>query len=232
MCFGGGGRSAQAQKDAQKQQQANYEAQQRAAAEAEARARAEAARRAANLNTGMANINKAFAGFDDSYYNKIGSEYLDYYNPQVQKQIDDARKQMLFNASRAGTLGSSQYNENLANLDNQAQLRQNEIQSQSNARINEARNQIANQRTQQIAALNASQGDLSAGSPFLSGTISAAGPSLQPFSPIGDLFSNIAGIAANDAAIRNAQGQPGALESLFNKNKAPATGGGAGGYVQ
>jgi hypothetical protein len=217
MCFGGGGASQKAQKEAQQRQDSVYAQQQQQAAAAEAQARAEAARRASNLNTGMANINNAFAGYNDDYYNKIGNEYMAYYTPQLQQQSEKAREQMMFNASRSGTQNSSAYAKNLASLDQQMGLRRNEMQTQSNDRMNLARADIARQKSNQVAALNASQGELAAGNPFLTGQIAVSGPTLAPYSALGDLFGGVTGVASNYAAASNAQKDRDMMKAYFDK---------------
>lgn len=225
MCFGGGGRRSSAANDrAERQQREIAEQQRRDAEAARQRAEAEAARRRANIETGMGNIDRAFSGFNDNYYNQVGTDYRNYYLPQVNKQAEEARRQMLFNASRAGTRSSSEYNRQLADLDENVRLRTNEIDSGANARINEARADIARQRSNQVSSLNASQGELAANSPFLTGQVSATAPTLAAFSPLGDLFSGLVGVLSNDTYIRNLRGEEGLLQSGARRLLNPVTG--------
>lgn len=224
MCMGGGRRSSAANDQAARQQRELAAQQQRDAEAARQRAEAEAARRRGNIDTGMGNINRAFAGYNDDYYNQVGTDYRNYYLPQVHKQAEEARRQMLFNASRAGTRSSSEYNRQIADLDENVRLRTNEVDSGANARINEARADIARQRSNQISSLNASQGELAANSPFLTGQVSASAPTLAAFSPLGDLFSGLVGVLSNDTYIRNLRGEDGLVQSSARRLLNPVSG--------
>ena len=106
------------------------------AAEAARREAAEARRREeerkARIKAGTERIDETFGTFTDSYYDGIRDDYVDYYQPQLDRQLEDAREGLTFALARSGTLDSSiaaekqadlttHYNDNLASILSKAQ---------------------------------------------------------------------------------------------------------------
>lgn len=77
------------------------------AAEEKAAAQAQEEQRQARVNQNTADIKSAFSGFDDNYANTIRQNVIDYYQPQLDKQFKDARKQSIFSLADKGQLNSS-----------------------------------------------------------------------------------------------------------------------------
>lgn len=155
----------QQQFDAQRSSEARAE-QQRAEAAAAAEARAEAERQAAaeaarvraqraeeyttgrnmRINEVTGNINQAYAGFDDGYFDQFAKDYISYYQPQVQQQYDDARKRLTFKFARQGGTQSSAAADEFARLTESRKAQQARIADQAANAVQSFRDDIDTQR--------------------------------------------------------------------------------------
>lgn len=52
-------------------------------------------------------VNSGFSGFDDNYFQEFTNDYLGYYNPKIERQAEDARREAQFELARRGTLDST-----------------------------------------------------------------------------------------------------------------------------
>lgn len=128
-------------------------------------------------------------GFDNAFYDKYKSAYLDYYNPDVEKQYTDAKEQLNYAHARAGTLNSSMAGENLADLVYQNDMRKSEVASKADAAAGQLRQNVAQQKSAAINQLYSTENpDIAANTALNSvRTIQNAQPE---FSPLGDLFKS------------------------------------------
>jgi len=217
--FGGGSSksSSKAADNSLAWQKKIYKEQKADAKKAEQKARKEAAERAKNIKLGLENINKAFSGHNNKYYNNLARQYKDRYlndpTEGVQKQYNTSLQQLLANASRGGTLQSSMYAKNYGDLQTALGSAKQDIAAGAEKYADAARSQIASQKNALISQLNATAGEKSMMTPFLAGRVNTSAPTLPQFSPLGDLFRNVGGIMENDAYIANAQGKQGFFES-------------------
>lgn len=76
------------------------------AEEAAERARAAEAERQARIRQGYADVDTAFAGFDDDYYTDFKQSYLDWALPQLNKQHQGATRNLVLALSPRGMLNS------------------------------------------------------------------------------------------------------------------------------
>lgn len=231
MCFGGGGgksnnkASERAAADARAREEALF-AQQQADREREAaEARRIAEAKSARLREGMANIEKGFGQFNDDYFGGISDRYKQFYRPQLEEQKTKAQDQILFNLARSGLLNSSERANAYGDLEKAYGARDQEISSNAIQQANEARRQIEAQRSSLMSQLNATGGDevtsaafLGDGGSNLVGRIPVQAPTLPTYSPLGDLFSGVTSVLANDARVASARGADSFLQSVFRKN--------------
>jgi len=156
---------------------------------AEARAREE--KRKADIQLGQTRINETFSQFDDPYYDARRTAYLDYANPQLNDQHEEARKNLTFNLARGGNLRSQAGIDQLAKLSQAFQFQQANTLSEADRQRQLLRDDVENERQQLFNQLDASADPDAASnaaltrSQFISGQVPA-------FSPLGDLFSNVA----------------------------------------
>lgn len=91
MCFGNGA-AEQANQLAQKQWQDQKKQEEE---------------RKANIAAGRTKIDSAFSNFNDGYYNTYKNNYLDFYNPQLDKQFGNTNRSLTYALAGRGLLDSS-----------------------------------------------------------------------------------------------------------------------------
>lgn len=111
---------------------------------AEQRRREEEARREAAIAQGRELIESQFGQFDDSYYDTLRQNYLDYYMPQLDTQYQRALESTTYDLARRGLLNSSAANRKLADLNEALAVQRGTI-------ANQAEDVAAKQRAQVLA---------------------------------------------------------------------------------
>lgn len=184
MCFnifGGGGGGAARQSEKIAQQQADQ-------------AQADAAAKAEKLRTGMANIDNAFAPFDDTYFAGLAKNYTDYAMPQLQDQYDQAKKDITFALARKGNLNSTTAGDQYALLDRENALNTTNIYSTAQDYANQARSDVASNKSAVQSQLGSTYDADAANSDALERARVLTAP--KGFSPLGQMFTNISALAA------------------------------------
>lgn len=161
--------------------------------------RADEDARQARIRAGMGDIDTAFSGFDDDYYSGRAKAYNDFALPQIDRQHDDAKRQLIFALSRTGNLDSSAANFENANLERDTNEARVGAANTGLDYANRARADVEGARSNLVAQLNAT-GDSSASS---SAALREAQRIATPagYSPLGQLFStfmtNLSAIGSN-----------------------------------
>lgn len=162
-------------------------------------ARADEDARQTRIRAGMGDIDSAFAGFDDDYYSGRARAYTDYADPQIDRQHDEARRQLIFALSRSGNLDSSAANRDNANLERDTNEARVTAANTGLDLANRTRADVEGARSNLVAQLSAT-GDSSASS---TAALREAQRIAQPagYSPLGSLFStfmsNLSAIGSN-----------------------------------
>lgn len=172
MCFGGGG---SADKIAKQQ-------------------RADEIARQQRITAGMADISRVFGGFDDAFYNKRAADYTAYAMPDVERQANQQRKQLVYALARTGNLDSSAATDKAAELQGEVNKQRIAVANEGQNQANALRSQVENTRGNVVAELNAT-GDSQAAS---ASALRQSQALNQPagFSPLGNLFLNFADTVA------------------------------------
>lgn len=145
--------------------------------------------RQAKIKSGEELINDAFKVFDDNYYNQYRQDYLDHYNPQVDKQFTDARQQLKYNLARARTQDSTQGQRNFGDLIEAYGKRRAEVGSNALNAVNTYRSNI-DQQKQELYNQNQLAADPVKAAQSAAGRVGAL-QTTPAYSPIGDLFSGL-----------------------------------------
>jgi hypothetical protein len=158
-------------------------------------ARQQEEERKARIQQGQAAIEKEFAAFNPDYFNRYQQSYLDNYNPQVDEQFGNARKDLRYSLARAHTLDSSGANTAFGKLTGAYDDQRRAITSNAVDATNKIRQQVEQNRGDLLAQNTA------AADPSLA-AINAVGRagSLQTtptYSPLGDLFSGFTNAGAS-----------------------------------
>lgn len=166
----------------------------------EARRREE--ERQARIRSGTDLINQQFGRYDDGFYDQRREAYMDYAQPQLQRQFSDVYTQLISALSRGGILQSSVGARKIGDLQRQYDLQKQGVVDTGLDYANQARRSVEDTRSSLIMDLQASADPAAAQQAALqrAQTLSA----MPRFSPLGDLFSNVtAGIADYETAGQN-----------------------------
>lgn len=189
MCFGGGGGGGNNSANlAAQQANERMAAEQRAAEEARQR----------RIQEAIAGINNTFSQFNDDWFGKKKTDYLSYYDPQVEQQYGEAKQNTLFQLARQGltdsSAGAKVYSDLARDYGNQKQS----IQSGANAYEQQARSQVETQRNNLINQATATANPQASANAATNAVGSLQ--MIQPqggYSPLAGLFNTFAGAAAN-----------------------------------
>ena len=89
---------------------------------------------------------KRTGGFDDAFYNDYKQGIVDYYQPQVGEQYNDAQKELTYRLARAGLLRSSMAAEEAGDLSRQYDLNSAEVRNKADQGAADLRTNVAGQR--------------------------------------------------------------------------------------
>lgn len=161
-----------------------------AASEAEA-ARKREEKRKADKARGRSSINSQFSRFNDDFYNQRRDAYMDYATPQLESQHKKAKDNMTFNLARGNNLRSQAGIDQLAELAQAFQFQQANLVNEADRQRQILRDSVENERQALFNQLDASaNADAAANSALTRSTfLSEQKPN---FSPLGDLFANVA----------------------------------------
>jgi hypothetical protein len=181
------------------------------------RAREQEAKRQKAIDSGMNSIDTAFQKFDDPYYKSKESAYLDYYQPQIDRQYDDSRDALNLRLSANGLGGSTAGAFGLSRLAEDYAGQRAEGKSKALQYGNQVRSDVQGLRNSLVNQLNAT-GDAAVASQ--AANTSAYNQFAKPntFDPITNAFKDYASLYASDydRAIRSG----GTYNGMFdNANK-------------
>jgi hypothetical protein len=146
-------------------------------------------------------IDQAFSGFDDNFYINHHKAYVDAQTPLADEQYNNTRKQVALSLARTGNLSSSYGINTLADVDKQNQTNLGNIESAATDSTRSLGQQIQNNKSilYSLASSASDPSQAAAQAPiYAAGLDTPVGAS-----PLGDLFSQFAGVTAN--AIRAEQ---------------------------
>jgi hypothetical protein len=170
--------------------------------------------RQAQIESGRQQVDRAFAGFDDSFFDGRRQAFVDNAAPQLDRQFRDARENLIYTLADAGTLRSSVAGNRLADLERSYGENKLMLADQARGYAQQARADVEAARGGVIQNLFA------AGDAALAGqqaTGQAQMLAAQPtFSPIAQAFQNVgAGIGAARAGQQSAAIRGGGQTTSF-----------------
>jgi hypothetical protein len=137
-------------------------------------------------------------GINEDFYNKFKQGMLDYYQPQVAEQYNDAAKETTYRLARAGQTRSSTAADETAKLLKQKDIQTGVVRSNADKAAADLRTRVAAERAKAESQLYATENPDVASNTALASirNISAETPDLTP---LGEVF-NIATIGGANAA--------------------------------
>ena len=200
MCLGGGSSST-------------------AVADEATRQRAEEAARQGRVRAGRDNINSAFSGYDDNFYNDRTQSYIDYATPEVADQFKDATTQLRAALARNGLLQSSISADQNANLNRQNSNALRSVADKGLDYSNQTRSSI------EAAKNNLLQQNQGLADPTLAANMAANSASsastLPSYSPLGQIFAGATDALATQSQLeRRGQARyPDTISGIFSPSK-------------
>lgn len=164
--------------------------------------RRQEAERQKRITDGTASIDKTFSQFDDPYYQGIEQAYLDYYNPQLDRQYQDAYRKTKTSLASTGNLNSTAGARKLGDLMNEYTLQKGQISGGATGAANEQRSNVERDRNDLINQLNAGAGVDTIANSSAERANALATP--QQYSPIGDVFAGFTNDLAMGSSARRA----------------------------
>ena len=153
----------------------------------EAREREE--QRQANIKKGQQSIDTTFSQFDEPFFDERRQAFIDYQQPRVEDQYNNALRQLTFALARSGLNNSSVASTRRANAREKYDFAQQDMRRRADASANDARTAIENAR-QELSTNNAALADPTAAA---NAAISRAESlnALPKYEPMLDLFGSL-----------------------------------------
>lgn len=176
------------------------------------------------IRQGAADINTAFQKFDQPFYNDFQNRFLDFYTPQLDQQLADARAKISTGLADRGMLESSAGLRALGRLQDKNNIERTTLANQAIDQANQLKGQVENQKSD-LYALNEASADPSRMGPLVSGAVTAfAAP--QSFTPLEDVFASVINSAAMYNNARNSSVPP--TQPIFRRSSNVASPGSSG----
>lgn len=170
--------------------------------EAAAAARAEEAARQGRIAAGQKKIGEVFGQYDDSFYGNVSKAALDYYNPEVQRQYEQATKGLTYALARSGNLKSTSGATKLRELAEAKGRADVDISGRARDYANSVRSNVERSRSDLTSQLYASADPEGIYNSAL--TQSAAASATPSFDPLGNLFASYTALGANGLSAERA----------------------------
>jgi len=153
-------------------------------------ASAEEAKRQERIKSGMGEIDKTFAGFNDPYYQTQARNYLQYAEPQVEDQYAKAAEQLKFGLARNfGTTQSSYAAQKQAELAKRYAEAQANVGTEAQNQAAGVRGDVEKQRSALVSQLQSTADPAAAANMALQASQTLNAP--RSYQPLGDLFSDL-----------------------------------------
>ncbi|GKT32077.1 hypothetical protein ADUPG1_006328, partial [Aduncisulcus paluster] len=143
------------------------------------------------IGKGLFTGTKTVSGFDQSYFDNVKSDYMDYYQPQLDKQFGTATDNLTFALARAGTLNSSIAGQKQADLTTRYTDNLASLLSQASGAADDARNKLNSEKSSMISLLNSTGNADMVGNEALARTQMLQNQR-PTYNPIGDVFGGAA----------------------------------------
>lgn len=158
---------------------------------------------------------ESVGGFDDNFYSGLEQKYLDYANPQLQSQYDEARRQAEYELEDRGLTSSTAAGNRWKKLEEQYDKYRTDVASAAKGYAQRTRGDIENARTNLINQVSLTEDPAAAAS----GAVRVAAQYSEPpaFDPLGQFVFDVGQGLQAESARRGYQPLFGA--QLFGKEK-------------
>lgn len=141
-----------------------------------------------DVRQGQKNIEAAFSQYDDDYYGGFKQDYLDFYNPQIEREYNTTRGKLFTGLLERGMGESTVGAHKLADLVRRRDEEFTNAANQATDAANALRSKVENEKTN-LYTLNLASADPQAiNSRALASSTALAAP--QAYTPIGQIFAS------------------------------------------
>lgn len=189
-----------------------------------ARARADEQQRQQRIREGTTKIDETFSQFDDNFFSGRRDAYVNFAEPQLQDQFQDAQEALTFSLARQGLTDSSARGEQVGRLQQMFDTQRQQVADQALSFENNSRNAVEGSRSNLISTLNATGDAEGAASSALRQAETLTAP--DTFSPLGALFADFTSAVGQQAALERANAASGGAVPVAHKTGlfAPSSG--------
>lgn len=181
-----------------------------------ARARADEEARQRRIEQGTSNINTMFDNqFNDDFFSGIAQSYLDYANPQLATQHNQANRDMTYDLARTGKLDSSTRATRGAALQEAYDVAQQGLADTALGQANDARSAVEDSRAGLISQLNAT-GDATGATNAALARMSALSQPAGNYSTLSNMFADFTGALGTRYAQERAYAASGGASSAYS----------------
>lgn len=139
-----------------------------------------------NIQTGQKQIDRAFTGFDPSFYSGVRQNTLNTLLPQLSDQYKQNRRSLVYGLGSRGLLNSSVARLGATDLERNKALGEITVGNQANEAARQTQQQVEQQKQSLTNQLVVSQDPALAGQQAVSAAASISAPSMV--APLGNLF--------------------------------------------
>lgn len=189
-----------------------------------AQARQDELNRQSTIRDGTARIDDIFGkSFTDDFYNGRRDAYTDYAMPQLDKQFDEAKRQLTFDLARSGNLNSSARAKQEGDLGTLYDTNKQAVDATALDQENSARNAVEGARSDLMTTLNSTGDATAAANDAINRSAALSMPA--PFNPLSNMFASFTSALGTQAAAERAQAlSGGTYQAPFNTGLfAPST---------
>lgn len=158
--------------------------------------------RQAEIRKGREAIDNTFSQFDNRYFAKNRRAFTDYVVPQLDEQFGEATNELTFDLARSGLRNSSVRGEQTGKLQKLYDRNLQQLTNEALSREQQQRNAVEGARSNLVSMLQTTGDAQGAANQALSRASSLSMP--QPFSPIGQLFTDFTAGLGTQAAMERA----------------------------
>lgn len=158
--------------------------------------------RQAEIRKGRESIDSTFSQFDDGYFARNRQAFTDYATPQLDEQFGEASNELTFDLARSGLRNSSVRGEQSGKLQKLYDRNMQQITNEALSREQQQRNAVEGARSNLVSMLQTTGDSQGAANQALSRASSLSMP--QPFSPLGQLFTDFTAGLGTQAAMERA----------------------------
>ncbi|HEY4416956.1 MAG TPA: hypothetical protein VGO57_14800 [Verrucomicrobiae bacterium] len=151
-------------------------------------AAAQEAQRQANITSGMDDINRNFAQFDDGFYDQAAKNYTAANTPQLLSDFQNTKKNLTYSLARSGLINSSAANQLNSSLGKTLASNESSIANNAQNSANQLRANVSDQKSQLVSQLESSADPLATSSQTQAAVSQLSAPA--PIQPIGNMFAD------------------------------------------